>query len=72
MPFIDNDHMVEQIPAAVANPTLGNTVLPPTAEAGPLRLYAEALHCIDRSFIELYATIKDQVYGGRVIWECLA
>jgi hypothetical protein len=28
MPFIDNDHMVEQIPAAVANPPFRNTVLP--------------------------------------------
>ncbi len=27
MPFIENDHMVEQIPAAVANPASSNTVL---------------------------------------------
>jgi hypothetical protein len=47
MPFIENDHVVEQIPAAVADPALGNAVLPRTAEAGLFRLDAEALHRID-------------------------
>jgi len=32
VPFVENDHVVEQVPAAVANPTLGNTVLPRTSE----------------------------------------
>jgi hypothetical protein len=36
MPLIENNHMVEQIAAAIANPTLGNTVLPRASEAGPL------------------------------------
>jgi hypothetical protein len=30
--FIQDDHMVKQIPAAVAHPTLGNTVLPWTSK----------------------------------------
>ena len=51
--FIENDHMVEQITAAVANPALGNTVLPRTAETGSLELNAEAFYCIDHFFIEL-------------------
>ena len=34
MPSIENDHMVEEIPAAVADPTLGDTVLPRASEAG--------------------------------------
>jgi hypothetical protein len=34
-PFIQNDHMVEQIQAAVADSTFGNTVLPRASEAGP-------------------------------------
>jgi len=41
MPFIENDHMVEQIAAAVAGPSFGNAVFPQTAEAGPLGLDAE-------------------------------
>ena len=47
MPFVENDHMVEQIPAAVADPALCNTVLPRASEVGPLWLDAEALHGID-------------------------
>jgi hypothetical protein len=34
MPFIENDYMVEQVAAAVADPTLGDTVLPRASEAG--------------------------------------
>jgi hypothetical protein len=44
MPFIQNDRMVEQITAAVANPTLSDTVLPRASEAGPLGLDAEAFY----------------------------
>src|SRR5271156_6123753 len=36
MPFIQHDHMVEQITTAAADPTLANTVLPWTSETGPL------------------------------------
>ena len=32
--LIQDDHMVKQIPAAVANPTLSNPVLPWTCETG--------------------------------------
>ena len=42
MPFIENDHMVEQIAAAVANPALGNAVLPWTSETGPLWLECQS------------------------------
>ena len=71
MPFIHNDHMVKQIAAAVANPTLGNTVLPWTLETGPLGLNAKALHCVDDFLIEARAAIKDQVAGRRVIRKAL-
>ena len=37
MPFIENDHVVEQIPAAATNPALGNAVLPRTPVADSLR-----------------------------------
>jgi hypothetical protein len=72
MAFIQNDHMVEQIAAAVADPTLGDAVLPRTSEAGPLGLDAEALHRVDHFFIELCAAIKDQIAGRRVVRERLA
>jgi len=69
MLFIENDHMVEQIPAAVANPAFSDTVLPRTSEAGPLGLDAEALYRVDDFFIEVRATVKDQVAGRGVIGE---
>jgi hypothetical protein len=37
MPRIQHDHMIEQIPAAVACPSLGYTVPPRTAVAGSPR-----------------------------------
>jgi hypothetical protein len=42
MPFIHHDHVVKEIPAAVANPTLGDTILPWTSKTGPLWLDAKA------------------------------
>src|ERR1700740_1218027 len=71
MSFIQEDHMVKQIPAAVANPTLANPVLPWTLETGPLGLDAKALHCVDDFLIEARVAIKDQVAGRRVVGECL-
>jgi hypothetical protein len=70
--FIHNDYMVKQIPAAVAHPTLGNTVLPWTLETGPLWLNAKALHGVDDLLIEARAAIKDQVARGRVIGKSFA
>ena len=52
MPFIENDHMVKQIAAAVTNSALGYTVLPRTSEAGSFGLDAECLHCLDYFMIE--------------------
>ena len=34
--FVDCNHMVKQIPAAVSNPSLCDTVLPRTSKTGPL------------------------------------
>src|SRR5579859_5107640 len=72
MPPIENDHMVEQIPATGADPAFRDTVLPWTSEAGALGLNAETLHSFDHFIIELRAEIKDHVAGGRVIGKRLA
>lgn len=72
VPHIQNDHIVEQIPAAGAYPSLGETVLPRTAVAGSLRLNAECLHGIDHLRIKTRTAIKDQVVKRRVVRECLA
>jgi hypothetical protein len=53
MSHIENDHVIEQVAAAAANPTLCNPVLPRTSEAGPLRLNGEAHHCVNHVAIEV-------------------
>ena len=72
MTFIQDGHMVEQIAAAVANPALGNAVLPRTSEAGPLGLDAEALYRVYHFVVELSAALEDEVFRSRVVRECLA
>ena len=61
MPLIENNQVVEQIPAACAYPAFRNTVLPWASEARPLWLDTEALHGFAHFTIELRAAIKDQV-----------
>src|ERR1700749_4947272 len=55
--FIDNDHVVEQVPAAAADPTLSDSVLPWTSEAGSLGLNVEALHRLDYFVTEVCTAI---------------
>lgn len=71
MPYIEADDVVEQVPAAIANPTLCDTVLPRTSEAGSLRLNAEALYCVDDLRIEVGAAIEDRQARSRVVRKCV-
>ena len=34
MPFMQYDHVIQQVPSATPNPTLGDSVLPWTAKGG--------------------------------------
>ena len=72
MPFLHHDHVFKEIPAAVANPTLGDTILSWTSKTGPLWLDAKALHGFDDFFIEICTAIEDQVAGCRVLRKCVA
>ena len=72
MPFIYNDHVVEQIASAIADPTLCDAVLPRAAEAGPFWLDAEAFHDIDDFFVKVGAAIIDQILWRRVVGKGLA
>lgn len=66
------NQMIEQVSTTVANPTLGDAVLPRTSGAGALGLDAEALHCVDHFFIEVCTAIEDREFRSRVVGECLA
>jgi len=72
VPLIEHDHMAEQFAPAVVDPGLGDAVLPRASETGSLGLDTERLHGVDYLFIELCATIKDQVAWRRVVKERLA
>ena len=72
MPLIKDDDMIEQIPAATANEALRHSVLPWTAEAGPLRLDAETPDCADNFVIEVGAAIEDQVLRNPIEGKCFA
>jgi hypothetical protein len=72
MSLIQDDHMIEQITAAVTDPALGDTVLPRTSEAGSFWLDAKGLQGVDGFFVEVRVSIKDQVVGRRVLGERLA
>jgi hypothetical protein len=61
MALIQNDHMVKQVSAAVAYPSLCNAILPRTAKAGSLWLDPKALDRIDDLFIKVAAAIEDQL-----------
>ena len=72
MPFIQYDHLIQQISSTGAYPAFGDPILPWTAEAGSLRCDAKALHCFDNFLIKICGTIKDQITGHRLVRECLS
>jgi hypothetical protein len=72
MTSIEDDHMIEQIAAAVANPALSNPVLPRTPEAGPFRLDTQSLDGTDDLFIKVSRPIENQIPRGGIVGECFA
>src|ERR1019366_1020727 len=62
MPFVEHDHMIEQITAAAFHPALSDSVLPRTSERREL---GPASYCSDGSNhfkTELLVAIKNQVF----------
>jgi len=58
--FVEDDHMIEQIPAASADETLRHAILPRTLEAGSLGLNIEAFYRVNHFIIEIGAVVEDQ------------
>jgi hypothetical protein len=59
--FVEYDHMVKQVEAAIPNQAFPCAVLSRTAETGLPRLHAEAIRFLDDFVVELWAAIEDQV-----------
>jgi hypothetical protein len=72
MPLIQYDYMVEQVAATVADPALGNAVLPWTLKAGPLWLDAQGLDCLDYLTAEVRRPIEDQIFRRGIVGKCLS
>lgn len=60
MLLIENDHVIQEIPAHTANPALRNSVLPGTTEGRAYRLGTYRLHGRDDIRTELRIPIEDQ------------
>ena len=72
MTLIQNNDMIEQIPAAITNPALSNAVLPRTSEAGSFRLDAQSLDGTDDVLIEVRGPIEDQILRRGIVGECFS
>src|SRR5271166_5977005 len=72
MALVENDDVVEQVAAAVADETLRQAVLPRTFESCPLRLCAESLDCLDHFRAEDRVPVVDQIPGRCVVGKRLA
>jgi hypothetical protein len=72
MPLVEHDDVIKQVFATVAHPAFRNSVLPRTANTGPLRFDTEALYCANGGFIEVRGPIKDQIVGCRVVRKSFA
>ena len=59
MPLVEHDHMVKQVASAIANPALGDAVLPGASEAGSFGLDAEARYGVDNFTVEVCCSVED-------------
>jgi len=66
MSLIQHDHMIQEVAAYAAHPTLCNSVLPWAAESGANRLAAHRFHAGDDIGTELRVPIKKQEWLRRL------
>jgi hypothetical protein len=69
MPLVENDDVIEQVPAATTHETFCHAVLPRAAEAGLLRFDDEALDGADDLFAEVRSAVEDQILRRFVVRE---
>src|SRR5215472_10619625 len=72
MGFVQDDHVVQEVPATAPHPALRHAVLPGTAISGSDQLTAKVFqHPRDLS-AELAVAVQDQILGGTILWEGLS
>ena len=72
MAFVEHHYLVEQIPAAIADESLGYTVLPRALKTGLFGLDAEALDRADDFVIEVRVAVEDEVSRRGVVGKSFA
>ena len=72
MPFVQNNHVVQQFPATTADPSLRQTILPGAAVACASRFCPARLQHLDYVFAELRIPIQDHVPVTAGVWKRLA
>ena len=65
VPFIHNDHMVEQVPTTASDPALSDAILPRSSETGSLRLDTETLHAADHFAIKVRGPVENQIISAK-------
>src|SRR5215470_12418423 len=72
MPFMQYDHVIQQVPSATPNPTLGDSVLPRTAKGCSHGLASQARGKGDHVAAELRIMIEQQKVVSRRVWPGLS
>jgi len=72
MPIIENDHVIEQVTSAAPHETLCNAILPRALKASSLGLSAETAYRCHDLFVEIAATVEDEIARCGVVRKCLA
>src|SRR5215469_11206599 len=72
MPFMQYDHVIQQVPSATPNPTLGDSVLPRTAKGCSHGRASQARGKGDHVAAELRIMIEQQKVVGRRVWPGLS
>jgi hypothetical protein len=65
--LVEDDDMIEQLPAAAADKAFGDPVLPRAAEASPLWFDAETPNRADNFLTEIRCSVKEQILGRVVV-----
>jgi len=72
MPFIQDNHVVEQVATTVADKTLCDAILPRALDTGSLGHNTEILDRVNDFRIEIAATVEDQILRSGVVGERVA
>jgi hypothetical protein len=72
VPFVQRNHMVQQLPSAASDPSFSHSVLPGRCAARALGLQSDGTQGFQNLCVELSIPIQDRVSVGCRVWESFA